>query len=133
MKALKTIFKQDGIFPSAKRKYSKCCKFADITYAVASKSDKESIFLEYSEVLNSFDTGATTKITILNRRLNRVDFEKNVLLPMNNDKLDEYRKEYNNILLDKILGSNSTIQEKYITISINKKKLDHILIELVLN
>ena len=35
----------------------------------AGRSDKEGLFLEYSELLNSFDTGATTKITILNRRL----------------------------------------------------------------
>ena len=33
-------------------------------YAVASREDKEAMFLEYSELLNSLDSGATTKITI---------------------------------------------------------------------
>ena len=70
-------------------------KFTDINYAVASREDKEAMFLEYSELLNSFDSGATTKITINNRRLNRVDFEKNILIPLTGDALDEYRKEYN--------------------------------------
>ena len=37
-----------------------------------SEEDKEAMFLEYSELLNSFDTGATTKITILNRRLKAI-------------------------------------------------------------
>ena len=88
---------EDGIFQVGKNKYSKCFRFSDINYAVASKSDKEGMFLEYSELLNSFDVGATTKISILNRRLNRIDFEKNILLSKCDDDLDEYREEYNKI------------------------------------
>ena len=44
---------KDGIFQVGKNKYSKSYRFTDINYAVASKSDKESMFLEYSELLNS--------------------------------------------------------------------------------
>ena len=115
---------EDGIFQVGKEKYSKCYKFSDINYAVASRSDKEGMFLEYSELLNSFDTGATTKITILNRRLNKIDFEKTILLPLAEDRLDDYRKEYNKMLLDKATGANGIIQEKFITIPINKKSVD---------
>lgn len=115
---------EDGIFQVGKNKYSKCYKFTDINYAVASRSDKEGMFLEYSDLLNSFDTGATTKITILNRRLNKIDFEKTILLPLANDDLDEYRKEYNKMLLDKATGANGIIQEKFLTISVNKKSLE---------
>lgn len=120
---VQTIYK-DGIFQVAKGKYSKCFRFTDINYAVASRPDKEAMFLQYSELLNSLDPGATTKITVLNRRLNRVDFEKNIMIPMNGDKLDKYRKEYNKMLMDKALGANSIIQEKFITISINKKSIE---------
>lgn len=119
----KTIW-EDGIFLVGKNKYSKCYRFSDINYAVASREDKESMFLEYSELLNSFDTGATTKITIANRRLNKIDFEKTIMLPMEQDKLDEYREEYNKMLLSKVSGANGIIQEKYITISIDKKSIE---------
>ena len=115
---------EDGVFLVGKNKYSKCYKFSDINYSVASKEDKETMFLEYSELLNSFETGATTKITIANRRLNRIDFEKTIMLPMENDKLDEYREEYNKMLLSKITGANGIIQEKYITISIDKENIE---------
>ena len=115
---------EDGVFQVGKNKYSKCYKFSDVNYAVASRSDKEGMFLEYSELLNSFDTGATTKITILNRRLNKIDFERNILLPLANDNLDEYRNEYNKMLLDKATGANGIIQEKFITISVNKKSVE---------
>ena len=120
---VKAIYK-DGIFELSKNKYSKSFRFTDINYAVASKSDKEAMFLQYSELLNSLDPGATSKITVLNRRLNKVDFEKNVMIPLANDGLNEYRKEYNQMLMDKALGSNSIIQEKFLTISINKKSLE---------
>ena len=114
----------DGIFKVGKDKYSKTYRFTDINYAVASREDKEAMFLEYSELLNSLDSGATTKITINNRRLNRLDFEQTILIPTTGDNLDEYREEYNKMLLDKATGANSIVQDKYITISINKKKLE---------
>ena len=58
------------------------------------------------------DSGATTKITINNRRLNRLDFEKTILIPQKDDGLNEYRKEYNRMLLEKATGANSIVQEK---------------------
>lgn len=114
----------DGIFRVDRDKYSKTFKFTDINYAVASREDKDAMFLEYSELLNSLDSGATTKLTINNRRLNRLDFEKTILIPEAGDKLDMYREEYNKMLLDKATGANATVQDKYVTISINKKSFE---------
>ena len=95
-----TAIYDDGIFRIGKDKFSKSFKFTDINYAVASREDKEEMFLEYAELLNSFDSGATTKITINNRRLNRLDFEKSILIPFKDDALDIYRDEYNKMLLE---------------------------------
>ncbi len=115
---------EDGIFLVGRNKYARTFKFTDINYAVASREDKEAMFLEYSELLNSFDSGATTKITIANRRLNKADFEKAILIPYREDGLDLYRKEYNKILMDKATGANSIVQEKYVTISVCKKNIE---------
>ncbi len=76
---VKAIY-DDGIFQVGRDKFTRSFKFTDINYAVASREDKEAMFLEYSELLNSLDSGATTKITINNRRLNRLDFEKTILI-----------------------------------------------------
>ena len=118
------IIYPDGIFCIGKNKYSKTFRFTDINYAVAGREDKEAMFLEYSELLNSFDSGATTKLTINNRRLNRADFEKSILIPMKEDGLDIYRKEYNQMLLDKATGTNSMIQEKYVTVTVLRKNYE---------
>lgn len=146
IKTLQTIFKQDkekfriprsvqqvipiqaiwadGVFQVGRNKFTRTYKFMDINYAVASREDQEAMFLEYSELLNSFDSGATTKITINNRRLNRQDFEKAILIPMREDGLDVYREEYNEMLLEKATGSNRIVQEKYVTVSVYKKTVE---------
>lgn len=114
----------DGIFLCG-GKFSKCWRFEDINYAIASKEDKTEMFLDYSELLNALDSGATAKITINNRRINRADFEKSILLHTTGDELDDLRREYNEMLLDKITGSNNSIvQERYITVSVHKKSVE---------
>ena len=114
----------DGIFMTGKNKFSKMYRFTDINYAVASRGDKEGMFLAYSELLNSLDSGCTTKITINNRRLNRLDFEEYILLDMKDDDLNVYREEYNSMLLEKATGANSIIQDKYVTVSVTRKSIE---------
>ena len=114
---------KDGIFWTG-GKFAKTYKFTDINYLVASREDKESMFLTYSELLNSLDSGATTKITINNRRLNKANFEQSILMPLRGDFRDEYRKEYNQMLLNKATGANGIVQEKYLTISVVKKDIE---------
>ncbi len=118
-----TYIWNDGIFKSG-GKFSKTFRFTDINYLVASREDKESMFLTYSELLNSLDSGATTKITIYNHRQNRQSFEQSLLMPMRGDGLDEYRQEYNQMLIDRATGGSGIMQEKYITISVAKKDIE---------
>ena len=113
----------DGIFYTGNC-FTKTFKFTDINYLVASREDKENMFLTYSELLNSLDSGAVTKITINNRHMNRRDFEKSILMPMKNDGLDEYRTEYNEMLLEKATNGSGIVQEKYITVSAPKKDVE---------
>lgn len=120
---IKKIY-SDGIFLVGKNKYSIMYRFTDINYAVASKEDKETMFLDYSELLNSFDSGATTKITIALRRINKQDFKKDILLKFKEDGLDIYRQEYNQMLLDKSVNANGMVREIYLTISIFKKNYE---------
>ena len=119
----------DGVFlvsgsAVAGGKFSKTFRFEDINYAVASKEDKEGMFLEYSELLNSFDSGATYKVSIIVKKLDKEEFKKSILIPLKGDALDMYRIEYNRILLDEATGANGFIQMKYITVSVHKKNIE---------
>lgn len=114
----------DGIFQVG-NKFSKSIRFSDINYAIASKQDKTEMFLDYSELLNALDTGATTKITINNKRINKADFEKSILISDKGNSMDGLRHEYNEMLLGKVTGtSNSVVQERYITVSVHRKNID---------
>lgn len=114
----------DGVFQIGSR-FSKTFSFTDINYSIAGKDDKTAMFLDYSELLNSLDSGASAKITIHNRKVNKAEFEKSLLLPMKEDGLDHFRKEYNEMLLSKVTGvSNSVVQDRYITITVAKKTID---------
>ena len=69
----------DGIFLVGTR-YSKTFKFTDINYMVASQEAQKKLFLAYAALINSLDCGATTKITLNNRHLNRKNFADTVLI-----------------------------------------------------
>lgn len=116
------VIYKDGIFVKGNN-YSKVFRFQDINYSIASKDDKMGLFLDYSELLNSFDSSALIKITINNRKIDLTEFKDNVLIKMQNDSLDEYRNEYNEMMYDKIKDTDEIVQEKYITITIYKNNI----------
>ena len=114
---------EDGIFQLGNR-FSKSYSFTDINYQIASKEDKTAMFLDYSELLNALDSGASAKVTIRNRQVNRAEFESSILLPMKGDSLDRFREEYNQMLLSKVTGSsNSIVRERTITLTVAKKNI----------
>ena len=113
----------DGIWLVGNR-HSKSWRLTDVNYAAASDEERRGIFLAYGGVLNSLPTDAATKITIINRRLNPVDFERGILMEERWDGLDEYRQEANAILKRRAAESNNLVQEKYITLSIPQRKIE---------
>lgn len=113
----------DGIWQVG-RKHSRTWRFADVNYAAASEEEQRAIFLSYGGVLNSLPTDAAAKITIINRRLDPVDFRRNILMKEKGDGLDKYRREANQILTQRAAESNNLVQEKYITLSIAQRKIE---------
>jgi len=113
----------DGIWLVGNR-HSKSWRLTDVNYAASSDEERRGIFLAYGGVLNSLPTDAATKITIINRRLNPVDFENSILMEDQWDGLDEYRQEANAILKSRAAESNNLVQEKYITLSVPQRKIE---------
>lgn len=114
----------DGIFMTGKDRYSKTLKFTDINYAVSSKEDKESHFLKYSEILNSLENGISSQITIINRKLKHNELKEIALLEKANDNKDKYRKEINDMLTMLANVANAIVQDKYVTLTIQKKSIN---------
>lgn len=109
---------EDGICNINNHAYSKTIKISDINYQSAKQDDQFGIFSRYCEILNSFDSAMPFQITIVNRKLDETAFKNKMLFSPANDILNNYRREMNDMLLDKALkGQNSIIREKYITFS----------------
>ena len=118
---IKKIWK-DGTFQVG-NKFSRTFRFTDVNYSVAARDDQLAMFLAYCELLNALEIGATTKITINNRRMTKSSFARN-LIPHADDDLNEYRDEYNDMIMDAAIRGNGILQEKYITVSVIKKSYE---------
>lgn len=108
---------KDGIFRCGNR-YSKTWQFSDINYAVASDADQLEMFLAHSAILNGLPTDAVAKITVYNRKLPQRAYE----LPEIEGNI--YTSELNEIIRDKRADSNNIVQEKYITVSTEKRSVE---------
>ena len=64
-----------------RNKYAKTYRFTDINFEVASEDDKKAKFLDYTSILNFFDCGATAKLTVIIRRLNKEELKEAVFIP----------------------------------------------------
>lgn len=120
---IKAVYK-DGIFLLSNNNYSKTFRFTDINYHIASDEEKKELMQGYWSVINSFGAGVTIKLTINNHKLDRAEFEKSILIPFRYDGLDNYRQEYNEMLLDKANSSNCIVQDKYFTVTVSKKTVE---------
>lgn len=114
----------DGVFFYGGR-FSKTFRFSDINYSIASKDDQMTMFLQWCAVINALDVGASIKLTLYNRRVNRNDYEKSIMMPLRGDPYDSYRKEWNDFVVDQAVNSSNNItQDKLLTVSVQKKDIE---------
>ncbi len=120
---IKEIYR-DGTF-NIGNGYSKTYRFADINYRVVGLDEQKGMMMSYCALLNSLDSASSFKITINNRKINKAEFEKNMLLQQQDDRFNPLRRAYNRIMTENaIINNNSIAQEKYVTISVNKDNID---------
>lgn len=114
----------DGIFELPGGLFSMTYSFTDINYAVASKENKQAMFFQWSDVLNMLDSNSTAKLTIICKHINVREYGEKIMIPSQDDGLQKYRDEYNNMLLSKISGANSMTRELYLTITVARKDIE---------
>ena len=114
---------RDGIWEVG-GKYSRTWRFTDINYSVADEEDKRDMLILYCALEKALPTDAITKISIVNKRLNPKEFQKEMLLPAKQDGQNHYRSEYNRMMLDKAAEGNNIIQERYITVSVERRSIE---------
>lgn len=112
----------DGIFQVREEHFSQTYYFHDINYQIAPIEQKQHYFEQYCSVLSSMDDRAEYQISIVNQEIDIDDFKEKIFLKEQDDSFNNYRKEYNNMLAEKITEGNNDIESfKYVTITVEAK------------
>lgn len=109
---------KNGVIEIQSYVFSKSYILPSVNYKTRGNRVQGSMAELYAEMIGSFDPDITVEITIYNKTIDIMEFQESVLLKPNRDGLDKYRIEYNNMLIDKMVGAKNNLEsQKIITIS----------------
>lgn len=120
-------FVEDGLLYLGKNKYSKSFTLKNINFETLDEGEQEKIILKYQEFLNSFSSDIEIYVTINNKKIYKEEFRKEILLKelKVDDGKNHLRKEYNDMLVDKVdNGINSIQRDRYVTLTITAKSIE---------
>ena len=118
-----TVF-PNGIIETSPGNYSKSYRIADVNFKTAEQSIAEEMFLDYEGLLNALEPSMTGQVTIFNRSIDNAEVRNRVLMQPQNDSMNVYRDEWNQVLLNKMReGRNNLIREKYYTVSVEAQDI----------
>jgi hypothetical protein len=114
----------DGICQVTKTFFSKTVQFYDINYQLALNEDKTTIFENYCDFLNYFDSSISVQLSFINQQVDVAEFERSIDIPDQNDDFNGIREEYRTMLKNQLSkGNNGLVKTKYITFGIEAEDL----------
>ena len=115
---------RDGICQVTKTFFSKTIQFYDINYQLALNEDKTTIFENYCDFLNYFDSSISVQMSFINQQMDVKEFEKSIDIPDQDDDFNAIREEYRTMLKNQLAkGNNGLTKTKYITFGIEAEDL----------
>ncbi len=113
------VFADGGIIEVQPGNFSKSYLLPDMNFKTVSNDNQAKIAKAYSEFIGAFPIGTTVQITLYNKNIDIMKFQDEIMLEMKNDGLDEYRLEYNEMLLDKLSRAKNNLENiKILTVGI---------------
>ncbi|WP_430617405.1 hypothetical protein IGI86_002668 [Enterococcus sp. AZ188] len=74
----------------------------DIDYQLSSEEKKMDVYMDYCNFLNSIDHNTTIQLTIQKKKRSMEDFKNTIFYEYKEDGYNLYRKELNNLMIDKV-------------------------------
>lgn len=132
---------KSGICQLDKTHFNKCISFQDINYQLALEEDKDLIFNQFANVLNSFDPTVTIEFSYVNQIGRNTELKAAIQIPDKKDGYDDIRLEFRDMLKNQLAkGNNGLKKSKYITFGIEttnveqaRTRLERIEIDLLSN
>ena len=115
---------RDGICRVQDRFYSKTIRFYDINYQLAQNEDKNTIFENWCDFLNYFDSTIHFQLSFINQHSNMAEYEKVIHINPQEDEFDDLRMEFAQMLNNQLAkGNNGLMRTKYITFGIEAESI----------
>ena len=110
---------QDGVCQVSENFFSLTVQFFDANYSISEFEEQNNIFSKYCDVINLFDNTIRFQLTFENQNRSKAKLVKTVQIPEQEDDFNAIRKEYSEMLTDKLLkGSNGQSARKFLTFGI---------------
>ena len=110
---------KDGICRVTENYYTKTIRFSDIDYQLVDYDSAGKIFDDYCRILNYFDDKCRFQLTFENQTIDINKLLKEIDIPEQNDNFNDIRKEYSEMLKNKLVeGNNGKSVFKYLTFGI---------------
>lgn len=115
---------RDGICRVQDKFYSKTIRFYDINYQLAQNEDKNTIFENWCDFLNYFDSTIHFQLSFINQHSNMAEYEKVIHINPQEDEFDDLRMEFAQMLNNQLAkGNNGLVRTKYITFGIEAENI----------
>lgn len=115
----------NGIIEIESGVYSKSYRIPNVNFKTAGDRNQWLLAQQYSEFLGALGPEVTTQISLYNKTVDITKFQEEVLLEMQPDSLNEYREEYNEMLLEKMTGAKNNLEtEKILTLTLHADGID---------
>lgn len=109
----------NGMFMLDKGLYSKSYYLGDANFSTESDEKQEELLKKYSQFLNKFGHEALTQVTVFNRKIGVRKIAEQVKLAPRADNHQDYRDEYNKIIMERLKdGNNDISRERYFTVTL---------------
>lgn len=115
---------ENGVIQIEETLFSRIYSIPDMNFITADTDKQKEIFAHFMELLSSFGPEVHIQQVVYNQTIKKEELERKILMAPANDKLNEYRDEMNEMLMDKMQESkNNIIHKKYFVISVESENI----------
>ena len=116
---------KSGICQLDENHFNKCILFQDINYQLAVKEDKDMIFNQFANFLNSFDPSVDIEFSYVNQLGRNNELKAAIQIPDKEDGYNDVRLEFRQMLKNQLVkGNNGLKKSKYITFTVEADSLE---------
>ncbi|MFS5184811.1 ATP-binding protein [Streptococcus agalactiae] len=116
---------KSGICQIDEKHFNKSIAFEDINYQLALEEDRDLIFNQFANFLNSFDPSVSIEFSYINQLGRNEEMKSAIQIPDKKDGFDDIRLEFREMLKSQIVkGNNGLKKSKYVTFTVEADNLE---------